>query len=471
MSQPQPAADRPADGSTPVPGRDRDPAVTDGATAVPVPPDAAPVADPADGPAGEPVTAPTSPAAPTADEAAPPARTTPPARDGAPAEQAGPQPTRVEPSGASPDTARPADPQEAGNEPAAAPDPTRVESTREEPAPRWSGSAAVPPPPPRKRGWGESAEPTPVPPVAYPEHQVPVDPWAGADTGGWDLPSTAFPALPPTLSYTAPHPAPPVTPSHPPPVTPPPGVPAAPVPPVVTTRPAPAPPLPAPPLPAPPAPARPPKQRRSAAPPPVTPPPGWQAPRGYVPVPVRRRRRWPWVLLLTVACCCGVPLWWVQPLTTQYPVSAALPERALGLSLRDDAVSKATARKLEAEVRATQLLSEDTFAGVYDTTDGKRVTLFGGTGIRFTPETDADDELTRLTERYALAPSVPVETGVRGRYERCAVGREDGDAVVVCTSVDHGSIATAVFTRLSLDDSAALLDRLRQRVVTPDQSS
>ncbi|SCF47090.1 hypothetical protein [Micromonospora mirobrigensis] len=463
MPQPQPAADRPADGSTPVPGQDRDPAVTEGATAVSVPSDAAPVGDPADGQAGEPVTAPTSPAAPTADEAAPATRITSPSPDPAPAEQADSEPTRAEPP-AAPDPTR--------MESAAGPHPTRIESTREQPAPRWSGSAAVPPPPPRKRGWGESAEPTPLPPVPSPEHQVPVDPWAGADTGGWDLPSTGFPALPPTLPYTAPHQRPPVTPSHPvPPVTPPPVVPAAPAPPVVTNRPAPAPPLPASPTPAPPTPARPPKQRRRATPPPVTPPPGWQAPRGYVPVPVRRRRRWPWLLLLTVACCCGVPLWWAQPLTTQYPASAALPEQALGLSLRDDPASRAAADELEAEVRASQLLSEDTFAGVYTTTDGKRVTLFGGTGIRFTPETDADDELTRLTERYALAPAVPVETGVRGRYERCAVGREDGAAVVVCTSVDHGSIATAVFTRLSLDDSAALLDRLRQRVVTPDQSS
>jgi hypothetical protein len=65
---------------------------------------------------------------------------------------------------------------------------------------------------------------------------------------------------------------------------------------------------------------------------------------------------------------------------------------------------------------------------------------------------------------------VPVETGVRGRYERCAVGRADGDAVVVCTSVDHGSLATGIFTRLSVDDSAALLDTLRQQIITPEQS-
>ncbi|MEE3918249.1 hypothetical protein V2I01_05200 [Micromonospora sp. BRA006-A] len=40
-----------------------------------------------------------------------------------------------------------------------------------------------------------------------------------------------------------------------------------------------------------------------------------------------------------------------------------------------------------------------------------------------------------------------VDTGVRGRYERCAVGRADGDSVVVCVPADHGSLTTGVFTR------------------------
>ncbi|MFC4144903.1 hypothetical protein ACFO0M_01430 [Micromonospora mangrovi] len=357
------------------------------------------------------------------------------------------------------------------------PDPTRVEhrpdpTRAEPPAPRWSGSAPVPPPPPRKRGWGESAEPTPVPPVsaAAPEHQTPVDPWAGADTGDWDLHSANFPALPPTLPYPAtPHTLPYPAPAPPPPTARPTGPPVSPAP--MAARPVSPPPTAArpvsPPRPVPPAPVRPPKQRR-ATPPPVAPPPGWQAPRGYVPVPVRRRRRWPWVLLLTLACCCGVPLWWAQPYSTQYPASAALPDEVTGLRLRDDADSQATVRDLEAEVRQANLLAEDTFAGVYGSSDGKLVTVFGSTGVRLSPDSDAKAELTRLQDRYQLDPAVPVETGVRGRYERCAVGRADGDAVVVCTSVDHGSLATGVFTRLSLDDSGRLLDELRQQIITPN---
>ncbi|MFI6785229.1 hypothetical protein [Micromonospora sp. NPDC050276] len=348
-----------------------------------------------------------------------------------------------------------------------APDQPEPAATEEVPAPRWSGSAPVPPPLPRRPVWGESAEPTPPPPVPVgpPEHQTPVDPWAGVDTGGWDLPSAELPPLPPTMPYpTPPHtrqwsgpPAPPVGPH---PVSPP-AAPSAPqaVAPRASARPM-----------SPPAPVKVPKQRRGRRPAAPTPPPGWQAPKGYVPVPVRRRRRWPWLLLLTLACCCGCPAYYGFPISAQYPARAALPVQVEDLNLRQDDRSADTARQLENEVRKEHWLAEDTFAGVYSTTNGKRVTVFGGTGFRWSPESDADAEISRLTKRYELGTPESVDTGVRGRHERCAVGSADGSAVVVCTSVDHGSIATGVFTRLSVADSADLLATLRAQIVQPERA-
>ncbi|PZF86205.1 hypothetical protein C1I99_29095 [Micromonospora deserti] len=172
------------------------------------------------------------------------------------------------------------------------------------------------------------------------------------------------------------------------------------------------------------------------------------------------------MLLLTLACCCGCPAYYAAPVATQYPANAALPAEVDDLRLRDDSRSQATARQLETEVRKAHWLADETFAGIYTTSTGKRVTVFGGTGFRLTPEADADAEITRLAEQYALGEAQVVDTGVRGRHERCAVGRADGTDVVVCTSVDHGSIATAVFTRLSVPDSAALLGTLREQIVT-----
>ncbi|MGQ5263844.1 hypothetical protein ACTWLT_24205 [Micromonospora sp. ZYX-F-536] len=448
MPEPQPGAGRPADGSTPGTEPDQDPAVADEPTSPPVPSDQP---QPSDQPE-----APHRPEAPHQPEA--------PHRPEPPTDQA-----------VGPDEAPPADEPRPADRPAPA-------ATAESPAdpattPRWSGSAPVPPPLPRRRAWGASAEPTPPPPPPPltpdepPEQRTPVDPWAGVDTGGWDLPHAELPPLPPTLHYPAPPatrqwsgpPAPPVG-AHP--VSPP----AAPRPPAVQpTMPA----MPARPVSPPAPPPALPKQRRgrrSAAPPPVTPPPGWQAPKGYVPVKVRRRRRWPWLLLLTLACCCGCPAYYGFPISAQYPARAAVPEQVADLSLRQDSRSTEAARQLENEVRQEHWLAEDTFAGVYGTADGKRVTIFGGTGFRFSPEADADAEITRLSERYALDAPETVDTGVRGRHERCATGRSSGSDVVVCTSVDHGSIATGVFTRLSVADSANLLNTLRAQIVQPERS-
>ncbi|WP_249412483.1 hypothetical protein [Micromonospora endophytica] len=378
------------------------------------------------------------------------------------------------------------------------PDPTAAEP----PAPRWSGSAPVPPATPRRRAWGESAEPTPPPPAPphEPEHQTPVDPWAGVDTSGWEVPSADFPALPPTLSYpnpppTRPYSGPPASPAAPmaPATPPPPMSPAAPAypppagpPPAHHTPPAhqaspvhrppvqhgPPPAPPGPPVGRPAAPAGPPPPppvrswRGGKKARPVAPPPGRQAPAGYVPVPVRKRRRWPWVLLLTLACCCGCPAYYGMPMASQYPAAASLPQQVADLRLREDPRNAQAAQQLETQTRAAHWLAEDTFAGIYTTNTGKRVTVFGGTGFRFAPSSDADGEIERLTEQYALSDVQVVESGVRGRHERCAVGRSEGTGVVVCTSVDHGSITTGVFTDLSVDDSARLLATLREQIVT-----
>ncbi|MER7892281.1 hypothetical protein ABTX15_20915 [Micromonospora sp. NPDC094482] len=465
MPEPQPGADRPADGKTPGTEPDRDPTVAGEGTSSPVPPEG--VSHP-----GPPTPLEPQPGTASGDDGDRRPAEPQPASESA-SESAGPEGTRplTEPA------ADPADPASDDGAASDGPSGTRrlpvAEAAGDPTPPRWSGSAPVPPPPPRRRAWGESAEPTPVPPAPPepPEHRVPVDPWAGADTGGWELPSAELPPLPPTVSYPAPPPTRPYS-GPPAPVPPPPVSPAPHVPPhqVAPRHPAPAPPVARPPVPArpaPPAPPAPPKQRRSKrspAPPPAAPPPDWRAPKGYV--PVRKRRRWPWLLLLTLACCCGCPAYYGMPISAQYPAKASLPGRVADLSLREDSRSEQAARQLETEVRKAHWLAEDTFAGVYTTADGKPVTVFGGTGFRLTPEADADDEITRLTEQYQLDAAEKVDTGVRGRHERCAVGSADGTDVVVCTSVDHGSIATGVFTRLSVQDSAALLDTLRGQIVT-----
>jgi hypothetical protein len=149
----------------------------------------------------------------------------------------------------------------------------------------------------------------------------------------------------------------------------------------------------------------------------------------------------------------------------QYPASAGLPQQVADLHLRDDEASARTTRRLEREMQLTYW-PEDTFAGIYTAANGKRVIIFGATGFRLSPDEDVNAEIGRLRDAYHLEGVRPVDTGVRGEHQRCGTGRADGEAVVVCTWADHGSIASGVFDRLSVDDSARLLAQLRSSIVS-----
>lgn len=331
----------------------------------------------------------------------------------------------------------------------------RADETTPPPAVAGSGSAAVPLP--RRPTWDESVEPaTAEGPPEAPEDRTPVDPWAGTDTTGWDLFSTELPPLPPTPPAPSARPQPYSGPADP--ASPPTGYAAVP-----SAAPAPTD-SPAPPPNSYPAPAVPPPADSTSPP-----GPGRSASTTDSAAPIRNRRKWPWVLLFAIACCCGGPAYWAAPVINQFPASAALPTEFRDLRLREDHNSGQTAAELARGVDEAHGTSRDTFAGIYSTHAGKQVTVFGGTGVWLTPKSAAEAEMERLTGRYALGASQAVGTGVRARHGRCAIGHDGGTDVVVCTSVDHSSITTAVFTRLSVADSAALLGALRKQIVTqPD---
>lgn len=170
--------------------------------------------------------------------------------------------------------------------------------------------------------------------------------------------------------------------------------------------------------------------------------------------------------LLTVFCCCGVPGYFGKPIWEQYPANAALPAELADLTLRQDEASTRAAAQLKEEVQGAHLLAEDAFAGIYTDPNGKRVTIFGITGFRLTPERDVESEISRLTEKYGLTDVQVMETDVRGEHRRCGTGRDGRTGVVVCAWADHGSLGSGVFTRLSVADSNTLLSTLRANIVT-----
>ncbi|GIF26475.1 hypothetical protein BJ973_005836 [Actinoplanes tereljensis] len=380
-------------------------------------------------------------------------------------------------------------------------DPTRIEdgeesSTVDAPA-RWSGSAVVPPPTPKKSRWNRR-RPEPDERAAIPA----VDPWAGQDTP-WD----PFPAVP-EIAETDPtkldHPAAmPPTRIEPPPAAPPPPTPA----PVAAPK-APA----APAAQRPPVPPKPSRRERKAreranqaalaaatqaatqaaaraaqaqaARPPANrlpvqtrpgqlpPVPPWAArpPQRPLPPP-RRKRRWgrrlALLTVLGVLCCCGLPFAYFQfPAARQYPVTAKLPTSFSDLELRDDNASKRAADRLAEQLRATATDGAP-FAGVYGDSRGKRVTVFGVTGWRFTPKSDVQAQLDNLTDQLHLSQVQSFDLGETGAHESCGAGRVDGSSVVVCAWADHGSLATVLLTRRSISDSAELVSTLRSQVLTP----
>ena len=341
-------------------------------------------------------------------------------------------------------------------------------STADLPA-RWSGSAAVPPPIPRQSLWarvrGRDEQPDPPGPVwgrdEQPDRPRPadaepdwattpaVDPWADQDTPAW-IRTEQAPVPPPTLIE-------------------PPGAVPAPAP-AITPAPAPLP-----------VPAgrrhQPPKQRRtpSKSRPPdrrLPAPPPW-APRPAarpLPAPPRRRRRWlrrlTWLSLFGFACCCGAPIAvWQWPALRQYPVNAVLPQSFADLKLRDDSTGRRAADRLAEQLQEAGAEGEP-FAGVYSDARGKRLTVFGVTGWRFTPGSDVSAQLDRLTDELGLTGVQSFDVGESGVHQRCGTGRLDGTAVVVCAWADHGSLATVVLTRRSVADSADLVARLRTEVLT-----
>jgi hypothetical protein len=194
--------------------------------------------------------------------------------------------------------------------------------------------------------------------------------------------------------------------------------------------------------------------------------------RRPLPPPPRRRRRWGRRLallsVLGLTCCCGLPFAWFQfPAVRQYPVTAVLPDSFADLNRRDDNASRRAAERLAEELRAADANADGVFAGIYGDNRGKRVAVFGVTGLRFTPGRDVRAEMDRLAGDLRLSGVQSYDLGEPGAHASCGVGRVDGASTVVCTWADHGSLATVLLTRRSLADSADLVGRLRGEVLTP----
>jgi hypothetical protein len=164
-------------------------------------------------------------------------------------------------------------------------------------------------------------------------------------------------------------------------------------------------------------------------------------------------------------CCCACPGYLAKPIWEQYPADVVIPETVADLTLYKNSANDQLVEQLQRELRAEHQFVDETFAAVYRDRLGKRVVIFGTIGLRLTPESDLEDEMSRLRSRYALATPQSLDTDVRGYYQQCAVGVANGTNVVVCGWADHGSLGIALFNRRSLPESAALLAEFRDAMI------
>ncbi|GIF07513.1 hypothetical protein [Actinoplanes siamensis] len=183
--------------------------------------------------------------------------------------------------------------------------------------------------------------------------------------------------------------------------------------------------------------------------------------------PRRRLRRLLLVITVLAAMWFGAPLAYDRwPTLAQFPVTASLPERIGDLELRADDASRRAVDRLADQLTAAGSEGQ-AFAGVYGDGDGKRVTVYGVTGWRFTPQSDLNGQLARISGDVRLTGVRDFPLAASGAYQTCGAGRLNGTSTVICTWADHGSMATVLLTRRSVQESAELVARLRGEVLTP----
>jgi hypothetical protein len=199
-------------------------------------------------------------------------------------------------------------------------------------------------------------------------------------------------------------------------------------------------------------------------------PPGYGQPRGYGPPPPpprRRRRKWPYVMMFFVlapAACCGGTVLWAKTYVEQYPASIAAEADVPGLTRTSDRSRAKAADELLAAIESEQI-DEQSVRLLYTDSRKRATTVAATTRLIVDPGNDLDDRFTKLTARFSLAASEPVDAGPLGGHQRCASGSSGGRTVAVCGWADHGSLAVGVFGGRTVNEAATLLGTIRSAVL------
>jgi hypothetical protein len=139
------------------------------------------------------------------------------------------------------------------------------------------------------------------------------------------------------------------------------------------------------------------------------------------------------------------------------------PDEIVGLQLDTSQGAQDTAEYLRAAVSAGVPLDKTVgavYVGNEDTTHS--VIFFGGTGLLLQPEKELRQAFGLITDQTGGVVDVKVEpAGNFGGVLKCGTTATDDGTMPVCGWADHGSLAIALFPGRGVDESAALMLRMR----------
>ncbi|MFD0822443.1 hypothetical protein ACFQ0D_29925, partial [Micromonospora zhanjiangensis] len=142
------------------------------------------------------------------------------------------------------------------------------------------------------------------------------------------------------------------------------------------------------------------------------------------------------------------------------------PSQVAGLTRDDSENARGTAEYLRDGLGANVQLDRSVGAVYGDPTDPRRsVLLAGGTTLLWRPDRGLDAALDLVSDNEGpIAGLRGVDAGELDGVMKCGTSTSaDGD-ITVCGWADHGSVALAMFPGRTVDDSAALLRRIRAAV-------
>jgi hypothetical protein len=186
----------------------------------------------------------------------------------------------------------------------------------------------------------------------------------------------------------------------------------------------------------------------------------------YIEVP--RRRRWPWTLFALAvvgALCCGVGGALTAPIWQQYPASVSVGESVAGLQQVHTPEIDERAHTMVVSMRRDQGADQAFAAVLADPADpARQVVVVGGTRFILDPAGELDGAIRGQAKN--ITDVAPYDPGDLGGELRCGEGRDNGQPVVVCAWIDHGSIGLGIFYGgWAQTDSAALFTAIRQEIL------